>query len=107
MSYETKCRTKTHIKIDEICQHGCDYQEARLRDKVQCEIATGCKYGEPFFIYKGITLIADGSEEPVVMLKFPDGSMVECDSVQLEVFISGFHQAKKWCEKGYAPKKYS
>lgn len=101
--YKTLCKRRSHKKVDNICQQGCDYLEARRRDQAKCEKETGCKYGEPFFIMEGIQFIAEGAEAPHVVIKFPDGTEMYCESGALHVLQNALLKGLKWCASGYAP----
>lgn len=56
--------------------------------------------GEPFFVYKGLSLIADGYETLVVRLKIGDKEIV-LEQEEAQIFRKAFKDAARWCKDGW------
>jgi hypothetical protein len=85
-----------------ICSRGCDYRRARDLEREAAERQTGCKYGEAFFTYKGLRLVADGYEAPFVVIGLGD-KQVALEEHEIEMLLKVMIQARDWCQNGWCP----
>lgn len=100
-----KCKNPLHRKLNtsgiEICQHGCDCLVAREVSYIQSEVFTGCNYEKNFSTIKGLTLRADGYEEPFVVME--TNGPINLISEDCAELIKLMQKVKSWCEHGWCP----
>jgi len=99
--YKTCCKNKMHSKLDNICQQGCDYVEARTRSKREAERMLKVEIGQPFFVYGGLSLIpGDGGEVPVLTISMGKATLT-LEAEQVTLIIHQLRKGLAWCKEGY------